>query len=292
MNAQLFRNIRYLRFNSACARGMLRFYYRPGKAYRMWFGPLRGLKLQYDRHINFHSVLGLWDTETLQLLDRVFVKSGLLPRDCIIADVGANIGYYALWFSKIAASGGKVFAFEPNADILHILRTNLDLNHIDNAMVVEAACSDCVGKADFYVAAHHHSSSLHPDWANSDGQAQKTRVVVTTLDAFFGHETGRHPPAFIKIDIEGGGTHALPGARRLFADSRPFCLIESHTPEEDRAISNLLRNFDYRGYRLNDHRWILHPENTHPDPHGVWGTLVLAPAEYYSVLSELLHAWA
>jgi hypothetical protein len=130
---------------------------------------------------------------------------------------------------------------------------------------------------------------LHADWANSrDGRAQKTTVVVTTLDAFFNHETGRQPPAFIKIDIEGGGTLALPGARRLFAENRPFCLIESHTPAEDRAISNLLRNFDYRGYRLDDHRWVLNPENTHPDPHGVWGTLVLVPAEYYSVVSDLL----
>ena len=288
MSDQLFRNIKYLRFNSAFARRMLRFYYRPGKAYRMWFGPLRGLKLQYEHHINFHSVLGLWDTETLHLLDRAFVKSGLLPKDSIIADVGANIGYYTLWFSQIAVSAGKVFAFEPNADVLQILRMNLELNHVDNAVVVEAACGDSTGTADFYVAPHHHSSSLHSDWANSDGRAQKTTVVVTTLDAFFDHENGRHPPAFIKIDIEGGGTHALPGARRLFAESRPFCLIESHTHEEDRAISNLLRNFDYRGYRLNDHRWVLNPENTHPDPHGVWGTLVLAPAECYSVVSELL----
>ena len=84
MSDQLFRNIKYLRFNSAFARGMLRFYYRPGKAYRMWFGPLRGLKLQYEHHINFHSVLGFWDTETLHLLDRAFVKSGLLPKDLLL----------------------------------------------------------------------------------------------------------------------------------------------------------------------------------------------------------------
>jgi FkbM family methyltransferase len=269
---------------------MLRFYYRPGKAYRMWFGPLRGLKLQYDQDINFHSVLGLWEAETLQLLERVFVKSGLLPKNSIIADVGANIGYYTLWFSKIAASAGKVFAFEPDVGVLRFLRTNLDLNQADNAVVVEAACGDSSGTTDFYVAGHHHCSSLHAEWANPDGRAQKTSVVVTTLDAFFSHETGRHPPAFIKIDIEGGGTHALPGARYLFANSRPFCLVESHTPDEDRAISNVLRNFDYRGYRLNDRRWVLNPENTHPDPHGVWGTLVLAPAEYYSVVSELLNA--
>jgi FkbM family methyltransferase len=290
VNSQFFRNIRYLRVNSAFARKMLRLYYCPGKAYRICFGPLRGLKLQYDHHINFHSVLGLWDTEALGLLYRIFVKSGLVPKDSIIADIGANIGYYTLWFSKIAASKGKVFAFEPNADVLPILRTNLNLNHVYNAEVVEAACADRNGAADFYIASHHHSSSLYSDWAKSDGPARKTTVAVTTLDTFFNQETGRLPPAFIKIDIEGGGTQALPGARRLFAENRPFCLIESHTPEEDSAISNLLQNSDYRAYRLNDRRWVLNPENTHPHPQGVWGTLVLTPAEHYAVVSELLRA--
>jgi len=246
------------------------------------------LRLQYDHSINFHSVLGLWDVETFQLLDRVFVKSGLLPKDSTIADVGANIGYYTLWFSKIAASAGEVFAFEPNAAVLQMLRANLDLNRVDNATVVEAACGDSIGAADFYVATHHHSSSLHADWANSDGRAQKTSVAITTLDAFFSHETRRRPPAFIKIDIEGGGTHALPGACHLFAKDRPFCLMESHTPEEDRAISNLLCKLDYRGYRLNDHRWVINPKSTHPDVQGVWGTLILMPAEYYPVVSEFL----
>jgi FkbM family methyltransferase len=285
MKSELFRNIRSLRFNSAFARRTLRFYYHPGKAYRVWLGPLRGLKLQYEDDINFHSVLGLWEIETFQLLDRVFVKSGLLPKDSIIADVGANIGYYTLWFSKIAASAGKVFAFEPNAGVLQILRTNLNLNQADNAVVVEAACGDSSGTTEFYVASHHHSSSLHADWGNSDGRAQKTTVAVTTLDSFFNAPPS---PVFIKIDIEGGGTHALPGARRLFAEKRPFCLIESHTPDEDRAISDVLRNFHYQGYRLNDRRWVLNPDNTFPDPHGVWGTLVLAPAEYHSVLAGLL----
>jgi FkbM family methyltransferase len=254
----------------------------------MWFGPLRGLKLQYDHDVNFHSILGLWESETFELLNRVFVQSDLLRKDSVIADVGANIGYYSLWFSKIAASAGKVYAFEPNAGVLQILRTNLDLNHVNNTTIVEAACGDSTGTVDFYVAAHHHSSSLDADWANSDGPAQKMTVAVTTLDAFFSHESGRPPPAFIKMDIEGGGTRALPGACDLFAESRPFCLIESHTPEEDRAISNVIRKFDYRGYRLNDRRWVINPENTYPDPHGVWGTLLLAPAEYYSVVSQRL----
>jgi hypothetical protein len=81
------------------------------------------------------------------------------------------------------------------------------------------------------------------------------------------------------MDIEGGGTKALPGAWRVLAESRPYLLVESHTPDEDKAISNVLTELDFRAYRLGDRRWVAHLDQTHPDPEGVWGTLLVVPAE-------------
>lgn len=51
--------------------------------------------------------------------------------------------------------------------------------------------------------------------------------VVTALDAFFNHKIGRHPPTFIKIDIEGGGTppsrHSIKQNVWFSADRRREC---------------------------------------------------------------------
>lgn len=284
------RDLRHLRFNSAFARQALGLLFQPGRSYPLWFGPLRGAKLQYDKSINFHAILGLWDSEIFKMLDRVFVRDRLLPGDCTIADIGGNIGYYTIWFAKIAASMGHVYTFEPNPDVLKILRTNLELNHLSNVEVFQTACGDRIGTTDFFLASHHHSSSLHADWAG-DGEAQRARrisVPMTTLDSFFAPEMGRGSPSFLKIDIEGGGTFALPGCNHLFTVGRPFVLVESHTPDEDRAISNVLCNFDYRGYRLNDRQWVSKPGATHPDGEGVWGTLILTPAEHVSRISHSL----
>jgi hypothetical protein len=98
----------------------------------------------------------------------------------------------------------------------------------------------------------------------------------------------RRVPAFIKFDIEGGGTDALPGCRQLFREARPFVLIESHMPEEDRAISNVLCEFNYCGYRLNNRKWVKKPDAIHPEEDGVWGTMLLVPSERYARVAALI----
>src|SRR5262249_20282344 len=157
-------------------------YYRPGGAYRIWFGPLRGLRLRYDRSVNFHAILGLWDSQIFALLARVLVKSGLLPKDSVVADVGGNIGYYTLWLSTVAVSSGRVYAFEPSPDPLHLLKDNLRLNGIRNVKVIPEACGDHVGTTEFFLATHHHRSSLNEEWARgAKPTVKKITVPITTL---------------------------------------------------------------------------------------------------------------
>ena len=202
----------------------------------------------------------------------------LLPTSATIESLGSNIGYYTLWFSKVALKRGRVYSFEPNPGIRAMLINNLELNGANNVEVVPFACSDRTGSVDFFIGSHHHRSSLDAHWAGENG----TKIVAeaTTLDRFFAPGSGRQPPAFIKMDIEGGGTFALPGCRQIFSDVRPFVLIESHTVAEDGAISDVLCQFGYDAFRLDDRMWVRKPEATYPHKEGVWGTLLLIPAEH------------
>jgi FkbM family methyltransferase len=245
--------------------------------------------MYYEKTVNFHAVLGLWDIEILGVLEKALVKSGLLPSNGVAADVGGNIGYYSMWLSQFALKDGQIYTFEPSDEILPFLTKNLALNHIENVEVVKMACGNHIGTTDFFLSEHHHSSSIYADWAaEGNGAVRKVTVQVTTLDSFFAPETGRRPPNFIKVDIEGGGTHALPGCRNVLRDARPFVVIESHTVEEDQAISDVLTGLNYCAYRLNDRRWVEKPGATHPDKLGVWGTLLLAPQEKYEALAREL----
>jgi FkbM family methyltransferase len=282
MNISL-RDIRYARFNSKSLRCLLSLAYKEGRPYTIRFGPLRGLKMFYSKSVNYHAILGLWDTETFRILHHVFAKSRLLPQDGVVADVGGNIGYYTLWFAKLGVRMGHVYSFEPAPEPLRLLKENVRLNKAANVEIIACACGDHVGDVEFFIASHHHCSSLNAEWAGAD--ASPRSVPMTTLDIFF---AGRRAPDFIKIDIEGGGVFALPGCRRILGENRPFVLIESHTPVEDDAISKVLVDLDYRGYRMTNREWVGKPHMTYPDREGVWGTLLLVPRELEEQTSSRL----
>lgn len=285
----LLRKIWYAKWNSAFIRKMLGLYFKEGRIYTVFFGPLAGAKIGYDPSINFHAVLGLWELESFELLRKVFKILKAERRGMVIADVGANIGSYSLWFSRQLPSHGTVYAFEPSPGVAVKLRKNMELNKITNVEVVEAACSDKAGQVTFFIAAHHHSSSLHQKWA-SGGQIvpQEITVSATTMDEFFCGQTPREGPDFIKMDIEGGGTFALKGCDRCVAAKRPLFLIESHMPAEDAAIRDMVLRHDYQAYRLDDRQWVKALTQTHPNPQGIWGTLFVCPSEMRSSLARVL----
>jgi hypothetical protein len=83
----------------------------------------------------------------------------------------------------------------------------------------------------------------------------------------------------VKIDIEGAADSALPHCGGVARSEGSFFLIESHSPKEDAAIGAVMQNSDYCGHRTTNNQWVLKPGCIHPDPDGVWGTVLLIPKE-------------
>lgn len=287
----MLRRLRYAQMSSAAVRSVLGLYYRPGRVYRIPLGPLRGCQLYYDRSVHFHPILGLWETESLQFLSRLLSKGGFLRDGMVVADIGANIGLFSLWFFRLLANRkGTIIAFEPNPEVLQILKKNLSINDAEKVMVFDIACSDKEGTTEFFVGNDHHISSLIESWAK-DGKVIPKKVMVntSTIDNFFCRSTPTlEMPDFIKMDIEGGGVFALKGCDKCVREKRPLIWMESHTPDEDKAISDLIVKFDYFAYRINDHQIVKNRTLTHPHPQGVWGTMLLYPWELSNRLLPFL----
>lgn len=285
----LLRQIRNVQVNSSVARAMLGCYYADGKVYTIPFGPLRGFKLRYHQRINYHAMLGLWEPENFRYLSKLLIHGGLLRPDSVVCDVGANIGLFSLWLSRRCVPAGRVYAFEAAPDTFETLQDTISLNGASNIHLEHRACTNRCGPVEFFIGFHHHVSSLNADWAAGErGSARAVVVDGITLDEFF-YGAEPHPaPAFIKMDIEGGGVYALAGCERCVQKGRPFFLMESHTPAEDQSISDLITRHAYQAFRITNQKWVTVPTAVHPNPDGVWGTLFLCPAERYASVAAIL----
>ena len=80
------------------------------------------------------------------------IKTHLRPGDTFW-DIGANIGWFSLFASKIVGSGGKVFSFEPSPDVFSLLSANIQ--GLSSIRAIQCG----VGNADAVVACATHGAS-------------------------------------------------------------------------------------------------------------------------------------
>lgn len=150
----------------------------------------------------------------------------LLPllKDCrAVLDVGANIGWFALWFAHHCPQA-QIHAFEPVPQSLDYLRANIALNALDERISAHGiGLSDKVGAFDFWV---YPTGSTNVSLANVSAAADARRIVAPTdrLDDW----TTRQGvvPGVIKCDVEGAELLVFRGAERTLREHRPLVFTE------------------------------------------------------------------
>jgi FkbM family methyltransferase len=160
-----------------------------------------------------------------------------------IYDIGAQAGFYTLLFSRVVGAAGTIVAFEPCPTESQNLLAHLGLNEISNVRVISAAVSDREAIARFTVAAGKTENSLRED--------SKSPLFVPTVCL---DQLGFPPPDLIKMDIEGGETLALKGARKMLAKTKPIVFLALHGDSQRRDCSKLLRDQNYNLFDLAGRR--------------------------------------
>ncbi|HZS49613.1 MAG TPA: FkbM family methyltransferase [Bryobacterales bacterium] len=172
------------------------------------------------------------------------------PGDCIF-DVGANVGFYAIWFSRLAVAG-RVVAFEPDPANVELLRRNLELNKVCNVAVEPCAVSDYAGERRFAVDSATGSTGTlesHQTYGSrlEGGPQMFATVRTTTLDEA-AREYGY--PALMKIDVEGHELAVLKGARQVLGSPCLRALaVEVSNASTRTSVYALLRE---HGFQLRD----------------------------------------
>ena len=202
---------------------------------RVIAGPNRGLRWVVGS--STHGCwLGTYEREKQLVLER-FVSPGM-----IVVDAGANAGYYTLAFSRWVGPEGRVFALEPFAENARNLLRHVSLNRLENITLVQAALSSRPGLGGFEIAQSNSMGSL-----TASG---KYLVPVMSVDDLVAHH-GVPVPDVIKMDVEGGESAALEGAKNVLAARKTVIALSLHGPIQKAECLDLLRAAHYRIHRID-----------------------------------------
>lgn len=142
-----------------------------------------------------------------------FLKPGM-----IVADAGANIGYYSLLCSRLVGSSGHVLAFEPTPANLVQLGENLRLNPFATNVTVHACA---LGE-----------QACHLRLVEEPGDSGQNHMVLAAGSTEVVPLDSLDLPRldFFKLDTEGFELHVLRGAAATIARCRPVILAEVNPP--------------------------------------------------------------
>jgi FkbM family methyltransferase len=160
--------------------------------------------------------MGKWEPKCLKFL------SGIVREGDIVFDVGAWVGPYSLFFSKLVGSGGRVIAFEPTRKSFNMLVDNLNRNEILNVFPKPCGLCNFVGTMEFRGYGRGISMVKY-----KKGQGTPLFYAkCTTIDKYCREH--KIVPDGMKIDVEGAEGLVIEGAANVIKSYSPWALIEFH----------------------------------------------------------------
>jgi FkbM family methyltransferase len=192
---------------------------------------------------------GLWEAHVTRAI------ATLLQEDDVFFDVGANLGYYSCIAATRLTMRKRhitIHAFEPNPDLVELMRKTFTINGIEDAARITAAgVGDKPGELTL-----HRNDEL---WGSSSFRAELSRtkkanditVPVITLDSYCkAHKIEKVD--VVKLDVEGYEDHVYAGMRHTVTDNPGLRLVLEFTfgayENEQDFFAQLRKDFAYIYY--------------------------------------------
>lgn len=178
-----------------------------------------GFKLRIDAMDSLGLGSGApFEPETLAALQR-WVHPGMT-----VVDIGANIGYFTVHFSRLVGDQGVVHAFEPEPLNFAMLAENVQMNGLSNVCVHHAALGRERGHANLHLS--DYNGGMHRLYPSVCCSGPSVSVPVLRMDdVLAGVKVD-----LIKIDIEGYEEPALLGAENCLRQNSSLKIISEYCP--------------------------------------------------------------
>jgi hypothetical protein len=203
-----------------------------GRTWRIPFGPARGMRFEFDRHLPLDFWFGIYESEIAGHVRR------LCSPGYTSFDIGSYNGYYALMLARL--TGDRVIAFESDAEAC-------------GAIVRNCGANPTIGRL---VDVHHAYVAFEANPA----------VNAVTLDELV--QSGRLPvPDLIKVDVDRAEGSVLAGAKGILVERQPHLIVETHSTELERECGDLLLAAGYAPQVVSQRRWL---RENRPIAHNRW----------------------
>jgi len=158
-----------------------------------------------------------------------YIADKLVSEDDIVVDIGANIGTYTTYLSKLVGPKGCVYSLEPVKVTYDILQSNVSRLGLSNVIAINCAASNhneyihmkipkfSIGTPNYYRAEIVTQSKVADDVELVEAETRRLDDIFVDIEENL---------SFIKCDVEGHEMECLEGALSVIRKSQPAWLIE------------------------------------------------------------------
>ncbi len=175
------------------------------------------------------TVLSDLEVMLVEVLASNVYRCDVIEPGAHVLDCGANIGVFCCYAAALAGPAGRVYAWEPVAEIYEVLLRNVQGNHQEHVVCVRKGLADEPGRAGIHVPADHSCCSS----LENGVEGRLEEIEVTTIDAEV-ERLGVGQVNLIKLDVEGYEEKVLRGAAQTLRRFRPVLAMAAYHHEEDR----------------------------------------------------------
>lgn len=180
---------------------------------------------------------------------RQIIKPGIQ-----IIDIGAHIGVFSVYTSKLTGNEGRVICAEPTPGTFAVLKETLRLNDCRNVIPLKAAIGNKKGKATFYISNFEEGCNSNSLVKNKpEKEASGYEVQVLSIDSIVSEYELK--PSLIKIDVEGAELDALKGGFDTFQKYRPILMVGIHPDfilKNGDSLEAVWDQIILHGYKIRD----------------------------------------
>jgi FkbM family methyltransferase len=153
----------------------------------------------------------------------------------VVVDVGAHVGKYTLYASKLAKNG-KIIAVEPNKESFKTLIENLKLNDCINVKAYNVAAFDKKCKLKFWIVKDERRCSVTEKRSNS------FKMVCAVPLSQILRDNKIEKIDWIKIDVEGAEIEVLKGTGKFLRKTKNL-IVEVANKNEEKVLKILKKHF-------------------------------------------------